>query len=78
MEKKRSRLESRKKDGWGEKKGTEAVVNCSCGTHLSPLLIVCDLYHTHTGSEREREAESSTMLSLVSFSSSFNFSDFHV
>lgn len=37
-------------DGYSEKRETEAaeVVNRSCGTHLSPLLTLCDLYHTHT------------------------------
>lgn len=36
-------------DGWSEKRETGAaeVVNRSCGTHLFPLLILCDLYHTH-------------------------------
>lgn len=38
-----------KMDGWSEKRETGAaeVVNRSCGTHLFPLLILCDLYHTH-------------------------------
>lgn len=38
-----------KTDGWSEKRETGAaeVVNRSCGTHLFPLLILCDLYHTH-------------------------------
>lgn len=36
--------------GWSEKRETEEaeVVNRSCGTHLLPLLTLCDLYlHTH-------------------------------
>lgn len=41
--------EGKKTDGWREKEAEAAeVVNRSCGTHLSPLLTLCDLYLTNT------------------------------
>lgn len=40
--------------GLSEERETEAaeVVNHSCGTHLPPLLTLCDLYHTHSNTQR--------------------------
>lgn len=34
--------------GLSEERETAEVVNHSCRTHLSPLLTLCDLYHTHS------------------------------
>lgn len=50
-EEKQCRKRVDKMVGWSEKRETEEaeVVNRSCGTHLPPLLTLCDLYlHTHT------------------------------